>query len=458
LIVAWQIEIVVDQRFRRSPDRLRVAQQGDERRLSMSSLPHRNKTVVIVGEADAVEHLSRGRIQPDADMAELFRQSLQALTWRAFMNGSSHKGPAHRQMGEEGDWWVWSSGSLKRERLKSPIIDLSLHSRKDDVAHFRLADGKWLIFRSPSMVQAVSRAEKHAPWECDICILGERGTGKELFARLIHDLSGRTGPFKALNSAAMPPDLVESYLFGHVKGAFTGATESKVGYFEAAEGGTLFLDEIGDLPLTAQAKILRAMQERSITRVGSVTEIQINTRIIAATNQDLRAMAKAGSFRNDLVDRFKTKIIIPPLRKRPEDIPILAGHFLKCEADKMNLKVVPTVSSEAEKRLLEYGWPGNARELGNVVYMALVETLPRTSISGEIIDLAIEAQSLQQALSVGAVGAEIERVGDAKLRQALKAVQQCGGNQAKAARSLGITRQEIHYYVKKFLAGLDLQE
>jgi DNA-binding NtrC family response regulator len=372
------------------------------------------------------------------------------------MNGSSHKGSERRQIGEENDWRVWSSKSLKMERLKSPIMDLSRDSGEDDIAQFCLADGKWLIFRSPAMVQAVLRAEKHAPWECDICILGERGTGKELFARLIHDLSGRTGPFKALNSAAMPPDLVESYLFGHVKGSFTGATESKVGYFEAAEGGTLFLDEIGDLPITAQAKILRAMQERTIARVGSVTEIKINARIIAATNQDLCAMAKAGAFRNDLVDRFKTKIIIPSLRNRPEDILILASHFLKREAEKMNLEAVPAVSSDGEERLLEYGWPGNARELENVVYMALVETLPGTRISGEMIDLAIEAQSLRQTLSVHAVGAEIEKAGDMKLRLALKAVQQCGGNQAKAARSLGITRQEVHYYVKKFLNGLDL--
>jgi DNA-binding NtrC family response regulator len=375
------------------------------------------------------------------------------------MNGSIHKELEHYQIGEDSDWRIWLSKRLKRERLKSPIIDLkqhSAHSGRDDVAHFRLADGKRLIFRSPAMVQAVWRAEKHAPWECDICILGERGTGKELFARLIHDLSERAGPFKALNSAAMPPDLVESYLFGHVKGAFTGATESKMGYFEAAEGGTLFLDEIGDLSVTAQAKILRAMQERTITRVGSVMEIKINTRIIAATNQDLCAMAKAGTFRNDLVDRFKTKIIIPPLRNRPEDISILAGHFLKRESEKMNLKVIPAVSSDGEKRLLEYGWPGNVRELENVMYMALVETLPRTSIGREAIDLAIEAQSLQHTLSVRAVGAEIERVGDLKLRLALKAIQQCGGNQAKAARSLGITRQEVHYYVKKFLAGLDL--
>jgi DNA-binding NtrC family response regulator len=429
----------------------------------MLLLPHRKKEVIIAGEADAVEHLSRGRIQPGADMAALLRLSLWALMRGTFMNGSSHKELEHRQIGEEIDLRIWPSERLKRERLKSPIIALDQHpgqhpgrSRRDDVAHFRLADGKRLIFQSPAMVQAVRRAEKHAPWECDICILGERGTGKELFARLIHDLSERTGPFKALNSAAMPTDLVESYLFGHVKGAFTGATEPKVGYFEAAEGGTLFLDEIGDLSVTAQAKILRAMQERTITRVGSVAEIKINTRIIAATNQDLCAMAKAGTFRNDLVDRFKTKIIIPPLRNRPEDIPILAGHFLKREAEKMNLKVVPALSSDGEKRLLEYGWPGNVRELENVMYMALVETLPRTHIGGEVIDLAIEAQSLRQTLSVRAVGAEIERVGDLKLRLALKAIQQCGGNQAKAARSLGITRQEVNYYVKKFLAGLDL--
>jgi DNA-binding NtrC family response regulator len=385
------------------------------------------------------------------------------------MNGSGHKELEHRQIGEEIDLRIWPSERpserLISERLRTSIIDLNqhaghrghaAHSERDDVAHIHLADGKRLIFRSPAMAQTVWRAEKHAPWECDICILGERGTGKELFARLIHDLSERPGPFKALNSAAMPPDLVESYLFGHVKGAFTGATESKVGYFEAAEGGTLFLDEVGDLSVTAQAKILRAMQERMITRVGSVTEIKINTRIIAATNQDLCAMAKAGNFRNDLVDRFKTKIIIPPLRNRPEDIPILAGHFLKREAEKMNLKVVPAVSSDAEKRLLEYGWPGNVRELENVMYMALVETLPRARISGEVIALAIEAQSLQQPLSSGAVGGEIESVGAMKLRLALKAVQRCGGNQAKAARSLGITRQEVHYYVKKFLAGLDL--
>ena len=372
------------------------------------------------------------------------------------MNGSSHKGSERRRIGEENARRLWSSDSLKNGRLKTLAGGPSRDSGEDDIAHFCLADGRRLIFRSPAMVQAVLRAEKHAPWECDICILGERGTGKELFARLIHDLSGRTGPFKALNSAAMPPDLVESYLFGHVKGAFTGATESKLGYFEAAEGGTLFLDEIGDLPITAQAKILRAMQERTITRVGSVTEMKINARIIAATNQDLCAMAKAGTFRNDLVDRFKTKIIIPPLRNRPEDIPVLASHFLKREAEKMNLEVVPALSSDGEKRLLEYGWPGNARELENVAYMALVETLPRTRISGEIIDLAIEAQSLRQTLSVRAVGAEIEKAGDVKLRLALKAVQQCGGNQAKAARSLGITRQEVHYYVKKFLNGLDL--
>jgi DNA-binding NtrC family response regulator len=369
---------------------------------------------------------------------------------------SNAKGPGRGQMREEIDWRVCASKGLKRERLKNPIIDLHQDSGEGDVTDLRLADGKRLIVRSPLMAQAVGRAEKYAPWECDICILGERGTGKELFARLIHDLSGRTGPFKALNSAAMPPELVESYLFGHVKGAFTGATESKVGYFEAAEGGTLFLDEIGDLPLTAQAKILRAMQERTITRVGSVTEIKINTRIVAATNRDLCAMMKAGTFRNDLVDRFKTKIQIPPLRGRPEDIPILAGHFLTREAEKMNLKAVPAVSPDAEKRLLEYGWPGNVRELENVVYMALVETLPRTSISEEIIDLGIEAQSLEQTPSVRGVKVKTGRVGDVKMREALRAVQKCGGNQAEAARSLGISRQAIRRYVTKFFAGLDI--
>ncbi|MCI0389875.1 MAG: sigma-54 dependent transcriptional regulator [Acidobacteria bacterium] len=298
------------------------------------------------------------------------------------------------------------------------------------------------------------RVEKYAPWECDICILGERGTGKEQIARLIHDLSGRTGPWQAVNSAAMPLDLIESVLFGHNKGAFTGAINSKRGYCEAAEGGTLFLDEIGDLPLAAQAKILRTMQERTITRVGSVTEIRINTRIIAATNQNLGVMTKAGTFRSDLFDRFKIKIIIPSLRERPEDIPLLAAYFLECEARKMSLNVVPALSLEGEKKLLEYTWPGNVRELENVVYMALVETLPGVIISGEMIDLAIEAQSLQQVMSCRV--AEIETLEDVKMRQVLKALQQCGGNQARAAKLLGITRQAVSHHVKKFLARLDL--
>jgi transcriptional regulator with PAS, ATPase and Fis domain len=259
-----------------------------------------------------------------------------------------------------------------------------------------------------------------------------------------------------INSAAMPAELVESILFGHVKGAFTGASESKAGYFEAAEGGTLFLDEIGDLPITAQAKILRAMQERTITRVGNVTEKKINTRIIAATNQNLLAMTKAGNFRNDLVDRFKTKITIPPLRNRPEDISALAVHFLGYEAGKMGIASIPTFSSDGGKRLMKYCWPGNVRELENVIYMALVETLPGTSISGEIIDLAIEAQSLDQAMSAHVVGLDIDRVEDGSMRQALKALKQCEGNQAKAAEKLGITRQTMTYYVKKFLDGLEL--
>jgi transcriptional regulator with PAS, ATPase and Fis domain len=205
----------------------------------------------------------------------------------------------------------------KRGRIKSPIIDLHSEGGRR-LTHLRiLTNGRRLIFRSEEMARAIERAEKYAPLRCDVCILSERGTGKELLARLIHDSSGRKGPFKAVNSAALPSELVESFLFGHVKGAFTGATESKAGYFEAAEGGTLFLDEIGDLPVTAQAKVLRAIQERVIVRVGSTTEIRVNARIIAATNQDLHAMTKAGAFRNDLVDRFKIKILLLSVPKIP---------------------------------------------------------------------------------------------------------------------------------------------
>lgn len=201
-----------------------------------------------------------------------------------------------------------------------------------------------------------------------VLLLGETGTGKELIARAIHHLSPRkTKPLIRLNCAALPAQLVESELFGHEKGAYTGATEKRIGKFEVAEGGTLFLDEIGELPLESQVKLLRVLQEKEIERLGSNKVIKINVRIIAATNRDLEQEVAAGRFRSDLYFRLNVfPVYVPPLRERKEDIPLLAFHFLQTMAKKLD-KEISGISKKALQQLMAYDWPGNIRELEHVI-------------------------------------------------------------------------------------------
>lgn len=201
-----------------------------------------------------------------------------------------------------------------------------------------------------------------------VLLLGETGTGKELIARAIHTLSPRkTKPLIRLNCAALPAQLVESELFGHEKGAYTGATEKRIGKFEVAEGGTLFLDEIGELPLESQVKLLRVLQEKEIERLGSNKVIKINVRIIAATNRDLEQEVAAGRFRSDLYFRLNVfPVYVPPLRERKEDIPLLASHFLQTMAKKLD-KEISGISKKALQQLMAYDWPGNIRELEHVI-------------------------------------------------------------------------------------------
>src|SRR6185295_4521963 len=230
-----------------------------------------------------------------------------------------------------------------------------------------------ILGKSQPMQQVYELIQLAAPAKSNILVLGESGTGKELVAKAIHHHSRRAdGPFVTVNSGSMPGDLLESNLFGHVKGAFTGAIAAKKGLFEVADGGSIFFDEIGNIPLDIQAKLLRVIQECEFMRVGSVETVRVEVRIIAATNADLEAMVHQSQFREDLYYRLNVITVqLPPLRKRTEDIPLLAHHFLARYADE-NEKPLREISPPAMEMLLDYHWPGNVRELENVIERAVV--------------------------------------------------------------------------------------
>ena len=225
-----------------------------------------------------------------------------------------------------------------------------------------------MIGESEPMMAVKDMIEKVAPTNARVLITGENGTGKELVARQLHELSARSsGPFIEVNCAAIPSELIESQLFGHEKGAFTSAIKQRKGDFELADGGTLFLDEIGDMSLSAQAKVLRALQENKITRVGGEKEIPVDVRILAATNKNLSAEIEKGNFREDLYHRLSVIVIqVPPLRERKDDIPLLVGNFIEIIAQDMG-KPVPNLEPEAVEALKQYQWTGNIRELRNIV-------------------------------------------------------------------------------------------
>jgi transcriptional regulator with GAF, ATPase, and Fis domain len=230
-----------------------------------------------------------------------------------------------------------------------------------------------IIGRSPAMQRMLRQIEQVAPTDSTVLILGETGTGKELVARAIHQQSGRrTHPMISVNCGAISPGLVESELFGHEKGAFTGATSRRQGRFELADGGTIFLDEIGDLSLDLQVKLLRVLQEGEFTRVGGTTPIRVNVRVIAATHRDLAAAQHAGTFRRDLYYRLNVfPIRTPPLRDRIEDLPLLVEHFIRDYAGRLG-KRITTVLPEVVKVLAGHTWPGNVRELANVIERSVI--------------------------------------------------------------------------------------
>ncbi|HTI68559.1 MAG TPA: sigma-54 dependent transcriptional regulator [Candidatus Limnocylindria bacterium] len=281
-----------------------------------------------------------------------------------------------------------------------------------------------------------------------VLILGESGTGKELVARAVHFDSVRAkGPFIPVNCVAIPADLAESMLFGHVKGAFTGATADRKGYFELAHGGTLFLDEIGDMPASLQVKLLRVIEDGCVTPVGASRPTKVDVRIIAATNADLDARIAAGMFRQDLYFRLARYVVAtPPLRERPEDIPVLATHFLRLFAAEMGLKA-PSCSSEALEALQEHDYPGNVRELKNVIERALIESgggairAEHLGLPVKLAPVSVRPAKVDRKEAAATLPLNLAEAEELLIQRAL---QETGGNIADAARMLGVHRTRIY--------------
>jgi DNA-binding NtrC family response regulator len=314
--------------------------------------------------------------------------------------------------------------------------------------------GKQLLGESPATRHLMEEIQRVAPYKTNVLIVGESGTGKELVARTIHNLGPRRDrAWVAINCSAIPHDLMESELFGYVKGAFTGASQARLGRLEQAQGGTLFLDEIGDLDLALQTKLLRVLQEREFSPLGSDQVRKVDVRIMAATNRDLKELVRQGKFREDLFYRLDVySIVVPPLRERREDVPLLAQAFLDELAADTD-KPVHKLSSEALAVLGGYNWPGNIRELRNAIERSLL------SCKGD----TIEARDLPYAILRGSGAAPatdscLDMMGSADLdswiesverRAILQALEQSGGVQAQAARRLGISERSFWHRIKK---------
>ncbi|MBX7079205.1 MAG: sigma-54 dependent transcriptional regulator [Nannocystaceae bacterium] len=339
----------------------------------------------------------------------------------------------------------------ERERLRRE--NRALREQLRDAA----ATSDWLgdmLIRSAGMHAVARTVRKVAPFKTTVLVLGESGVGKELVSRAIHRLSPRAdGPFVAVNCGAIPEALLESELFGHVRGAFTDATADKRGLFEEAKGGTLFLDEIGELPLALQVKLLRALQEEEIRRVGDTRAIKIDARVLAATSRELAQMVEDGSFRQDLYYRLHVMPIeVPPLRERREDIAPLLEHFIVAINRRLGTKV-QSVADDALARLLAYHWPGNVRELENTVEHAAVMA------EGGVLQLAdLPERVLRTAKSGGGVTLAIPE-GDLSVKRAQRALERefilralalTDGNRTHAAKLLELSHRALLYKIKEF--------
>jgi two-component system response regulator HydG len=311
-----------------------------------------------------------------------------------------------------------------------------------------------VIGTSPQMHSVIDRLKRIAPTDASVLIQGETGTGKELVAQAIHQNSPRKSkPFVALNCAALSENILESELFGHVKGAFTDASTDRVGKFAYAHGGTMFLDEVGDMPMATQIKLLRVLENGEITRVGSNESTKVNVRVLSATNRNLEDAIAAGTFRSDLYHRLKVvTIALPPLRDRAQDIPLLIEHFIR-QFGKRHHKVIKSMSPAARMKLLAFDWPGNVRQLRNVVESMVVVDYDGVLDADDLpSELADEGAQMPAAGGTGGtlasfVGKPLEDVERVFITETLAFT---GGNREQAAQLLGIGERTLYRKIKEY--------
>src|SRR5690349_6115355 len=333
--------------------------------------------------------------------------------------------------------------ALRLERLESENRQLKQRLGKHE-----------MVRAGEAMRRVMAQVERVAASETRVCILGETGTGKELVARTLHERSSRAGgPFVTVNCAAVPAELIESELFGHEKGSFTGAAGRHIGKFEQAQHGTLFLDEIGDMPLAMQAKLLRVLEENEIERIGGDKPTPVDVRVIVATHRSLETLVEQGKFRQDLFHRiYVFPLMLPPLRQRAEDIPALVGHFVRQVCAQNGWKETP-FTPEAIGALQNYSWPGNVRELRNVVERMILLS-PDGSVDENCVQLALpKAQGAGYATSSGTLG---ERVDEFERNTILAELKRNQFHVTNTAKALGLERS--HLYKKAEQLGIDLQE
>lgn len=354
-----------------------------------------------------------------------------------------------------------AKGRMEIELLEMKIERAlrSRHLETENTSLHRQLDGRFglenIVGESPGMVEVFETVRQVAESRATVLVRGESGTGKELIAQAIHRLSSRSrGPLVSVHAGALAPTLLESELFGHEKGAFTGAHERRIGRIEQAQGGTLFLDEIGELDAATQVKLLRFLGERTFERVGSNRTLTADVRLVAATHRDLRVMVREGQFRDDLYWRLRVvEVVLPPLRERRSDVPLLAAAFLR-ESSAANGKPLSGFSPEAMEALLRHDWPGNVRELRAAVERAVV--LSR----GELVQLRDLPEDVRTPGGAGKEGGELGVMGsglpaggtlqDAERELIVQALRETEGNRTEAARRVGISRRTLHRKIHEY--------
>jgi DNA-binding NtrC family response regulator len=326
--------------------------------------------------------------------------------------------------------------AVRHRRLAEEV-----HALGEDEAQLEVFEG--IIGSSPPMRELIQLIGRVAAVDAAVLIRGESGTGKELVARALHERSRRQGPFVALNCAAIPAPLVESELFGHVKGAFTDARADHTGLFERANGGTIFLDEIADLDLSLQPKLLRALQERAVRPVGAHKEIEIDVRLVTATNADLAGAVEQRRFREDLYYRLNViEVIAPPLRERGRDVLLLAQDFVERSARAMQREVVGLTASCAA-RLMAYSWPGNVRELANVIERAVALSVS-ARLTVDDLPPAVRTASKSPAAALAGIAEDLVPLEEVERRYIRRVMAATGGNKTVAAQILGVDRRTLY--------------